>query len=207
MLYLERICEAAVALLDVSHLSKNQQKKAKRVAYQNAKKEYERSRRHDLPSTINESKNHCGANDRDHDSTRPCILCGAVIQPGSEYKAVHLRKTAGYIWAHFACVELPPPNRPVCRHWKRYGSCAFKETCIFAHPEPSVIEGAKRSNTPKRVRKQGRQGYAMMLSCENRSSDRIQPLVDGVHTVCLCIALCRWFRRFLLDEFGLEHLR
>eukprot|EP00041_Stephanoeca_diplocostata_P007504 m.106576 g.106576 ORF g.106576 m.106576 type:complete len:542 (+) comp16909_c0_seq1:197-1822(+) len=153
---LETVCSAAVALLDLSHLSKNQQKKAKRIAYQNAKREYERTRcqeSHPRKNTI-DLKRFSG-----HDSTRPCILCGDAIQPGLEYKAVHLRKTAGYIWAHRTCVECPPADRPICRHWKRNQSCAFQDSCLFAHPQKMDGRNTESYINPHRVRKQGRQGW------------------------------------------------
>ncbi|CAK0890621.1 unnamed protein product [Prorocentrum cordatum] len=83
---------------------------------------------------------------------------------------------------------LPP--RPVCKHFVRAGRCQYAEACFFAHPEGRDVEAARRAE---------RRREAPNQKVANRGEGRRNHVKNDSRVSVL--------RRWLLDQFGLEHLR
>ena len=84
---------------------------------------------------------------------------------------------------------------PVCRHWRRSGLCLYESKCKFRHPpeergHPQVVAAdasATAAGSAKGTR--GDRGT-------NRGRKRVKKR-----------GKCGFFRRFLIDTFGVEALR
>lgn len=60
-----------------------------------------------------------------------------------------------WLWGHYACAAKlggGVPIRPVCPYFHRRGSCAYGDTCFFAHP-PSTINAQQGSRRGRKKRK------------------------------------------------------
>lgn len=71
-----------------------------------------------------------------------CPGCELGIQVGEETRPIEGQqrtttsgKSPALQWAHALCVAVDDPRVPVCKHWKKRGSCLFKERCQFRHPD------------------------------------------------------------------------
>lgn len=138
----------------------------------------------------------------------PCALCGALILAGEvtrplsaaalyadgDRKQDSLNPSDGdpvpdrIVWSHLMCAPSnDDPRVPVCKHWKRRGSCVFRISCLFRHPlslSSNQPGGAKGSEEIQR----GRRGRRLRRRIFN----------DG-----RAAALRRW----VLDVFGDSYLR
>ncbi|CAK0890618.1 unnamed protein product [Prorocentrum cordatum] len=130
-----------------------------------------------------------------------CRCCEGSVEPGDAIFPVaggrgpgEEARRSGLSWIHLGCAEagnggtLPP--RPVCKHFVRAGRCQYAEACFFAHPEGRDVEAARRAE---------RRREAPNQKVANRGEGRRNHVKNDSRVSVL--------RRWLLDQFGLEHLR
>jgi hypothetical protein len=122
-------------------------------------------------------------------STYICPGCGLGIQAGEETRPIEGQqratvsgKSPALQWAHALCIPAEDPRVPVCKHWRKRGSCLYTERCQFRHPD---IEA---NNTPALRAPVARHGARKHRRVFNEGR---------------CGALRRWMVRI----FGEEYLR
>lgn len=68
-----------------------------------------------------------------------CALCAETFKVGDCLWPLNgpAKKTS---YAHKSCAELTPGGlvTPTCKHWLKQGACVFRDSCLFAHPEPAA---------------------------------------------------------------------
>jgi hypothetical protein len=103
---------------------------------------------------------------------------GVSVNPGG-------RKAAAHCWCHLECARSQTPDgqlsTPVCPHWLKKGVCSFGALCFYEHPEGLVAEVKAKAEQPRRIG-----------TWKRRVTRK-----SGKSSI---------FRRWLIDEFGLELL-
>eukprot|EP00927_Polykrikos_kofoidii_P073989 TRINITY_DN69996_c0_g1_i1.p1 TRINITY_DN69996_c0_g1~~TRINITY_DN69996_c0_g1_i1.p1 ORF type:complete len:475 (+),score=72.02 TRINITY_DN69996_c0_g1_i1:79-1503(+) len=126
-----------------------------------------------------------------------CEFCDLYAEPGD---LVWPREredcngpVTGYRWSHFDCADKAgaTASRPRCKHWARTGQCQFAEACVFRHDGIVVSEVGSRDTSGK---------SPVALQADKRVWGGRRKLVRKASRASV-------FRRFLLDEFGVEVLR
>ncbi len=72
-----------------------------------------------------------------------CKICagpikqGDVLCPAICSSAEGSSNTSRSIWVHPECssASMQADILPICKHWRRTGTCLVKDTCLFLHPD------------------------------------------------------------------------
>ena len=118
-----------------------------------------------------------------------CCICGGVTEIGAEIYPIKGDDDGAIKWCHLACYIVCKADisknelslRPLCKHFIRLGTCRYGASCFFSHDEAKAAV-ARAKLKPKRTWN----GKRKVVRNESRA---------GV------------FRRFLIDEFGLDTLK
>ena len=85
-----------------------------------------------------------------------CKICMGPIKQGDFLTPATLKGESGpqdqarSIWVHPECnpVTADADPIPVCKHWRRTGSCLIQSACLFRHPEELAKSAAAPDSEP-----------------------------------------------------------
>ena len=134
-----------------------------------------------------------------------CRLCMGPIQQGESLwplpqdSAITGKSAKGkFNYVHKTCAEvdarargLPLPlEPPVCKHWRKRGSCAFGDACFFAHPSRSTQDDSDSGAASHVASSKGK----ICFDADGRRVRKRKVVANDSRAFA--------FRAFLLDTFG-----